>query len=180
MVQGGLDAAIAAVTESGQPYATETRTIDGVNFVVFSNAPVNLRELYQQGLRHADRDFFVYQDERFTYQEVWEEAARVSNQLIREGIKPGDRVGISLRNYPEWIFAFMGITSIGAVAVAMNAWWSGKEMVYGIEDSGLKLLFADEERIERLRPYSGQLNIQTIAVRCQPEGYISWDQFVEN
>ena len=45
MVQGGLDAAIAAVTESGQPYATETRTIDGVDFVVFSNAPDNLREL---------------------------------------------------------------------------------------------------------------------------------------
>ena len=180
MVQGGLDAAIAAVTESGQPYATETRTIDGVDFVVFSNAPVNLRELYRQGLQHADRVFFVYQDERFTYQEAWEEAARVGNQLKHAGIKTGDRVGISLRNYPEWIFAFMGITSIGAVAVAMNAWWSGEEMVYGIEDSGLKLLFADEERIERLRPYDDKLNIQTIAVRCQPEGYIPWDQFVEN
>ena len=180
MVQGGLDAAIAAVTASDQPYATETQTIDGIDFVVFSNAPSNLRELYRQGLQYSDRDFFVYQDERCTYQQAWEEAARVGNQLKREGIRPGDRVGISLRNYPEWIFAFMGITSIGAVAVAMNAWWSGEEMVYGIEDSGLRLLFADEERIERLRPYGDRLDIQTIAVRCQPDGYISWNQFVAN
>ena len=180
MVQGGLDAAIAAVTASGQPYATETRTVDGVDFVVFSNAPNNLRDLYEQGLQHSDRDFFVYQGERFTYKEAWEEAARVANQLKHQDIKPGDRVGIALRNYPEWIFAFMGITSIGAVAVAMNAWWSGEEMVYGIEDSGLKLLFADEERIERLQPHSDKLNIQVIAVRCHPENCLSWNQFVEN
>ena len=180
MVQGGLDAAIAAVTASGQPYATETRTVDGVDFVVFSNAPNNLRDLYEQGLQHSDRDFFVYQGERFTYKEAWEEAARVANQLKYQDIKPGDRVGIALRNYPEWIFAFMGITSIGAVAVAMNAWWSGEEMVYGIEDSGLKLLFADEERIERLQPHSDKLNIQVIAVRCHPENCLSWNQFVEN
>ena len=180
MVQGGLDAAIAAVTASGQPYATETRTVDGVDFVVFSNAPNNLRDLYEQGLQHSDRDFFVYQGERFTYKEAWEEAARVANQLKYQDIKPGDRVGIAFRNYPEWIFAFMGITSIGAVAVAMNAWWSGEEMVYGIEDSGLKLLFADEERIERLQPHSDKLNIQVIAVRCHPENCLSWNQFVEN
>ena len=180
MVQGGLDAAIAAVTASGQPYATETRTVDGVDFVVFSNAPNNLRELYEQGLQHSDRDFFVYQGERFTYKEAWEEAARVANQLKYQDIKPGDRVGIALRNYPEWIFAFMGITSIGAVAVAMNAWWSGEEMVYGIEDSGLKLLFADEERIERLQPHNDKLHIQVIAVRCHPENCLSWNQFVEN
>jgi acyl-coenzyme A synthetase/AMP-(fatty) acid ligase len=29
-------------------------------------------------------------------------------------------------------------------------------------------------------PYDDKLNIQTIAVRFQPEGYISWEQFVEN
>ena len=74
----------------------------------------------------------------------------------------------------------MGITAIGAVAVAMNAWWTGEEMVYGIEDSGLKLLFADEERIERLQPHSNKLNIQVIAVRCHPENCLSWNQFVEN
>ena len=55
MVQGGLDTAIAAVTASGQPYATETRTVDGIDFVGFSNAPNNLRELYEQGLQHPGR-----------------------------------------------------------------------------------------------------------------------------
>ena len=70
------------------------------------------------------------------------------------GAGAGDRVGVALRNYPEWIAAFMGVTSLGAVAVALNAWWSGEELLYGIDDSGLQLLFADVERTERL---AGQL-----------------------
>ena len=44
----------------------------------------------------------------------------------------------------------MGITSMGAICVAMNAWWTEKEMRYGIEDSGLKTLFVDRERLDRL------------------------------
>jgi hypothetical protein len=32
--------------------------------------------------------------------------------------------------------AFLGITSIGAIAVALNAWWQGEELEYGLTDSG--------------------------------------------
>ena len=71
--------------------------------------------------------------------------------LVEEyGITKGDRVAISMRNYPEWILAFEAITSIGAIAVAMNSLWKPDEMAYGLEDSGARVLFADEERLERL------------------------------
>ena len=33
-----------------------------------------------------------------------------------------------MRNYPEWIAAFTAITSIGAVAVPLNAWWEPDEL----------------------------------------------------
>ena len=55
-----------------------------------------------------------------------------------------------MRNYPEWILAFMASTSVGAIAVAMNAHWQPDELRYGLEDSGARVLFADEERLERL------------------------------
>ena len=95
------------------------------------------------------------------------------------GVGAGDRVGVALRNYPEWIAAFMGITSLGAVAVALNAWWSGEELLYGIDDSGLKLLFADVERTERLAGRLAPRRVELIAVRHERPGLATWDEFLD-
>ena len=146
-------AAFAEFIAPGRPYEMTTVAVDGTAFCVFVNAPQNLRELYRSSLEFADRDFFVYQGERYSYRTGWRLAAQVANQLLARGIEPGDRVGIAMRNYPEWIWAFMGITSVGAIAVAMNAWWSGEELVYGIENSGLELLFVDGMIAHRDRPF---------------------------
>ena len=178
-MQAELEAAVAAVTAAGQPYETYTQNIRGVHFTVFANAPAHLRALYASGLNHADNDFYVYQDQRFTYQEMWNRAAQCTNRLREGGIRRGDRVGIALRNYPEWIAAFMGITSMGAVAVAINAWWSGDELIYGIEDSGLKLLFTDIERTERLLPHLPELDIEVVTVRHEQAGLRTWEAFID-
>ncbi len=177
-MQAELAAAVAQVTAAGQPYETRVERIRGVDFTVFVNAPENLRALYASGLDHADKDFYVYQDERHTYRQMWNLAARCANRLRERGVGAGDRVGIALRNYPEWIAAFLGITSLGAVAVALNAWWSGEELLYGIDDSGLKLLFADVERTERLAGRLGDRAVELIAVRHQHPGLETWEEFL--
>ena len=178
MNKAAIDAAMQAVTAPGQPFETTKRRINGVEYTTFANAPEHLRELYAEGLAHADRDFLVYQRERYTFGESWELAAKCANRLLAEGIRPGDRVGIALRNYPEWAFAYMGITSIGAIAVAMNAWWTADEMVYGIQDSGLSMLFVDQERLDRIGAHAERLGIDLVAVRCQGEGWPTWEAFI--
>ena len=62
-----------------------------------------------------------------------------------------------MRNLPEWIMAFWGATLAGAIVVPLNAWWSGEELRYGLEDSGSKVAFVDSERAERIRPVLGGL-----------------------
>ena len=182
MAEQGFDrkAAIAELSAPGQPYEVTTAVVDGTEFRVFANAPENLREVYRSALEFAESDFFVYQGERYSYQASWGLAAQVANRLLARGVRPGDRVGIALRNYPEWIWAFMGITSAGAIAVPMNAWWSGEELVYGIEDSGLDLLFVDRERLERVTPFLDRLNVDLVTVRCQSEEHPDWASFLED
>jgi len=180
-----IRAATARVTAHGQPYEVVEATIDGSSFRVFANAPANLRELYRSSLAHGDKDFYVYQNERCTFAEAWRQAARVARQLEHLGVSAGDRVGIAARNYPEWIFAFMGITSLGAVAVAMNAWWSGEELAYGIDDSGLTVLFADSERLQRVLPLPAAKRLKLIAIRADDvaqahSNVVTWDQFIGN
>ena len=179
MDKATVRAAVTAVTAPGEPFETTKRSVNGVDYTTFVNAPEHLRELYVEGLAHADRDFLVYGQERYSFRESWALAARCANRLLAEGIRPGDRVGISLRNYPEWAFAYMGITSIGAIAVAMNAWWTTDEMVYGIEDSGLSLLFVDRERLERIGDHAERLGIDLVTVRCEGAGWRTWETFID-
>ncbi|MDO9477413.1 MAG: class I adenylate-forming enzyme family protein, partial [Pseudohongiella sp.] len=80
-------------------------------------------------------------------------------------IKKGDRVAICSRNYPEWCLAFMAITMIGAVVVPMNSWWQSNELIFGLKDSGAKVLFADQERINTLKPVMNQTDVQIIAIK---------------
>ena len=62
-----------------------------------------------------------------------------------------------MRNLPEWVMAFWAATLAGAIVVPLNAWWSGEELRYGLEDSGSKVAFVDTERAERIRPFLGGL-----------------------
>jgi long-chain acyl-CoA synthetase len=81
------------------------------------------------------------------------------------GVKPGDRVGIAMRNYPEWIISFAAILSIGAISVSMNAWWTAPEMEYAINDAELSVLIGDTERIERGGDACQRANVRMLGVR---------------
>jgi long-chain acyl-CoA synthetase len=157
--------AIAALTAPGQFYELEQMTIRGRSLRVFKNAPASLRELFADAV--SDKTFIVYETDRLTFAEAWAKAGRIGGLLVKDyGVQPGDRVAISMRNYPEWILAFMAVTSIGAIAVAMNALWQPDEMAYGLSDSGAKVLFADQERLDRLAQVATPVDVKVIAVRA--------------
>ena len=82
--------------------------------------------------------FLVYEDEEWTFSHVMDEVDALGYALVHHfGVKKGDRVGIAMRNYPEWVISFAAILSIGAVSVSLNAWWTEDELDYAINDSGL-------------------------------------------
>jgi long-chain acyl-CoA synthetase len=75
-----------------------------------------------------------------------------------------------MRNYPEWVLAFMASTSVGAVAVAMNAHWQPPEMEYALTNSGAGVVFVDRERLDRLTQCKHvPSGLQILGVRLGPE-----------
>lgn len=160
------DQAIAALTAPGEPYELVEVEQYGDTCRAFKNAPQSLRELYDQ--TRSDATFIVYEDERLSFEEVWRRAGRLATCLVEEyGIQKGDRVAISMRNYPEWIIAFEATTAIGAIAVAMNALWQPEEMAFGLRDCGAKVLIADRERLERLALCDPIPEVAVIGVRTE-------------
>ncbi len=156
--------ALAALTGPGQPYELVTRMVGGRPLPMFASGPASLRALYANNI--SDQTFIVYGEERLSFAQAYRESSRIAHLLVNDfGVVKGDRVALSMRNYPEWMLAFCAITSIGAVAVAMNAWWQPDEMRYGLEDSGAKVLLADQERLDRLARCERHCAVRVIAVR---------------
>lgn len=66
-------------------------------------------------------------------------AARVAGWLIAQGIRPGDRVAIFMKNCPEFLIFQYGIWYAGAVVVPINAKLHPREAAWIIQNAGARL-----------------------------------------
>src|SRR5438046_2847934 len=154
----------AELTAPGQLFEMDTVDISGVPIRAWKNAPGTLRNVLDLSSIHGDKTLVVYEDETVSFADHYRQASTFAHRLIETyGVKKGDRIALAMRNFPEWLVAFWGATAAGAIIVPLNAWWTGPELEYGIKDSGAKVLVADEERAQRLRPYS-DLGLDAIIV----------------
>ena len=159
-----LDATVAAITAAGGQLPVAPGEVRGVAVPVFTAAPPTMREFVDFfAAANADREFVVYNDERYTLGEIAASGKRIAAALqARYGLAKGDRVAVAMRNYPEWISAVLGLLHFGVVVVPMNAWWQRDEFAFGIADSGARLVIADAERARRL----AGVGVPIVTVRC--------------
>jgi len=75
---------------------------------------------------------------------VQQAVLRVAAWLEKQGIKPGDRVGILGHNCPEWLIADFAILRIGAVTVPAYFTDSPEAVRYVFDDAECSLLLVEE------------------------------------
>ena len=142
--------ATARVTAPGQLFEVTDRVDGGATRRVFVNSPANLRDIFA-GARGVHETFVVFEDEEWSFDEVMRRADEFADSLVNLfGVRPGDRVGIAMRNVPEWIVAFAATVSVGAIAVLLNAWWTPTELEFALADADVRVVVADVERCERV------------------------------
>ena len=157
--------AIAAVAAPGQPFEVLDVDVDGVTTRAFKNAPATVKEFFDLA-RGVDSTFLVYEDEEWTFTEVMTEVDALAHALVhRYGVNPGDRVGVAMRNLPEWVVSFAAILSIGAISVSLNAWWTENELGYAVNDADLTVLISDHERTQRAYSSCRRAGVRILGVR---------------
>jgi long-chain acyl-CoA synthetase len=158
------DEIIAGLTAEG-PFELRVDEDLGYPIRVYRNAPGSLREVLLATRGYGDRPFLIYEDEVLTYEQHFRKVAALAHALRAAGVGKGDRVAVGMRNYPEWSVSWWACHAIGAIAVALNAWWTGPELVFALKDSSPTALLIDGERLERLRPLLPELpSVKTIVV----------------
>lgn len=180
-------AARQELTAPGSPFAVSEIVVRDVPIKVFTSAPPNMRAVWELTAFHAGKDYVVYEDERYTYDEIAAQVRALAHHLRDvHGVGSGDRVALAMRNYPEWVVGYWATIAVGAAVVGMNAWWTPTEMAYGLTDSKPKVLIADDERLERVVQVLDEVRaaspLHIISVRSDrdlPEGASRWADVID-
>jgi long-chain acyl-CoA synthetase len=173
----------AELIAPGADFEIAVQEVRGVPIRTYANAAQNLRDLWLSTQAFADRDYLVYEDERITYAQAHEKVGSLAHWLIAQGVQPGDRVAIAMRNYPEWMLCYWATLSVGAAVVGMNAWWVGSEMLYALEDSTPKVMIVDPERLSQLGELRKEVSsLKLLGVRFPHEeaGVTPWADAIAN
>jgi len=143
---------LGMLTGPGGPFEVTEEVVRGIPMKVYRHRFTSLREVAAAAQARGDSDtFLVYGQQRWSTGELLRQASSVGRVLTtRYGIRPGDRVAVLSANNPEWCMTFWGAVDEGAIVVGLNGWWKADEILYGLRDSGSRVLVADRGRIIRI------------------------------
>ncbi len=145
-----IEEATRQLLAHGSPFELVEEKVLGETMDVYKTRVRSLRELLANSAVHGDKEYLVFSDgRRWSYAEHLRDVASVAAALrARHDIQPGDHVAILAANRPEWILSYWATVSLGAVVIALNAWWTAEEIRFALDLSNPKLILADRRRID--------------------------------
>jgi len=107
--------------------------------------------------KFPDRTALESGNKKYTYKELDEFSNRLANRLIKEGITPGDCIGICLKRSAGMIISLLGILKSGAAYVPIDPSFPEDRIQYLLEDSGVKILITSENIPVKFENGSGKI-----------------------
>ena len=93
--------------------------------------------------KNAAKTAVFWGDTSHTYAMLRGRTAWVAARLQRDfGLRPGDRVGLRMKNCPEFIPALFGVLQAGGVVVPVNNFLKPAEVSYILADAGANILIS--------------------------------------
>lgn len=181
---GTVVAVVGGMLPGGR-FQLGTDKVRGVDYKVFKTLPDAIGDFYRPFmLAHGNKTWLHYEDETMTFGQALQTYEALGAELTTTyGVKPGESVGIFMRNVPEFMLAFLGATAAGCRAVPLNAMWNSKEVEYAVKDADCKVVLCDPERMELLMPFAGELGFKMILCRADKAaadavGAATWNDVV--
>lgn len=115
-----------ALTSAQLPLVTSTLSLASV--------------LAESARRFPDKTAVIQSGREVSYAQVWDRALRVGSALVKDGVRPGDRVALLAPNVIEFVTSYYAILAAGGVVVPVPALLQGREVAYLLDNSGAKFV----------------------------------------
>ncbi len=140
-----------------------------------------VKVLEDSAYKYPRRAALIFGKRKITYQRLTEDIKRVSSHLISLGLKPRERVGLLLRNSPEFIISYFAILKAGGIVLPINNFLQVEEIKFILEDAQAIMLISElsqKEKISVLRLRLEHLE-KVIIVDGEVPDLVSFSQFQE-
>ncbi|WP_107943202.1 class I adenylate-forming enzyme family protein [Metasolibacillus fluoroglycofenilyticus] len=133
--------------------------------------------LARNARKYPTNEAVVCLGKRLTYQELDEQATRLANALLAQGVQQGEKVIIFMPNVSEFVVSYFAIQRIGAIVVPVNAKFMLQDVEYVANHSEAKAIIAHEAIFAAIE------NIEDIAVKIKTgqdtEGWLHYDTLLK-
>jgi len=111
-----------------------------------SGVSMNLALAFAQSARSDfSKTALFWGEVRFSYGQFWQQTLGVAQRLQSSfGVRRGDRIGVWLKNCPEFVPVLFGIWQAGALAVPINSFLKPAEVEFILADAGIEIVILDE------------------------------------
>ena len=93
-----------------------------------------------QAARTPDAPALEWDGQRLSYRELNERANRLAHHLRAIGVRPEERVGLSVERSSELIVGLLGILKAGAAYVPLDPTYPPERLLFMVEDAGVRVL----------------------------------------
>lgn len=120
---------------------------------------------------HGERTAILYEDQRFTYQQVFERVNQAGNAFRNIGLDIEQRVLLVVPDSPEFAFSFFGAIKIGAVPIPVNPWMKTPDYEYLLTDSRARIVVVHESALAEIEAIIERpRHLQHVVVVGTPRG----------
>jgi long-chain acyl-CoA synthetase len=99
--------------------------------------------------RHADRTAIFWGHKEVSYRQLLNQSTWIARELRqRFNVQTGDRIGLWMKNRPEFIAGLYGALQARGVVVPINHFLKPHEISYILEDSGIDVIITETDYCE--------------------------------
>jgi long-chain acyl-CoA synthetase len=99
-------------------------------------------------IRFGDKTALVFEDRTFSFRELDRLSSALARNLVKLGIRAGDRVTLYAANCWEWLVSYYGTLKTGAVINPVNVMLTPSEVAYVTRDCRAKVLIGSPDKLE--------------------------------
>lgn len=99
----------------------------------------------------SDRIAIYYENETYTFKDLWALTNKVGNVLRELGVEPENRVLLILQDSPEWVASWLATMKIGGVGTHAYTYLKSSDYEYLMDLVRPKVVIADQTTLDRVR-----------------------------
>jgi long-chain acyl-CoA synthetase len=126
-----------------------------------------IKILEEKARLHPEKDAVIFREEAISWDKLQERSIRLANSLKNQGVKKGDRVALYLPNWPEYIYSYLAVWVLGAIAVPLDFMLTTDELLSCLRHCEAKVFIFKPKANLRIATLKEKTPFLKVFITCQ-------------